>query len=201
MIGAVRVRGLLIGCLVGTTGLVVCGSGLARGPSGDPRGLALLARVHAAYRHVPAVEVTGRNGAFRAHFSLLLHSGVATAEGYVGTSPVGVTRLVARGGGPTYAREPGTACWRKLRRSDSQSLTDIGTRFPDVPHMRVKAPRRVGSVWLLPFVAKGHVFTLRISTRPLQLETLSITERGKTVTEHEKALQAKPTLPVPTPSC
>ena len=169
-------------------------------PRGNREGLELLARVHAAYRHVPAVATTGRIGPLHVRFSLLLHQGVINAEEFVGTGS-GVTTLVARGSGPTYAREPGTRCWRRLRRKNPQSLSDIGTRFPDLPRMQVKAPRRVGPVWLLPVVAQGHTATMRISAKTLLLQSLSVPEHGQTVTEHDQALGTRPKLPTPTPNC
>src|SRR5436190_2357665 len=95
----------------------------ASGPAsatGDPAGLALLARVHRAYSHVPGVGVSGQAGALSFRFTLVLDSGIVVAEQFVGRQPSSVTMLVARRGGPTYAREPGTSCWRPQRSSGSQ---------------------------------------------------------------------------------
>ena len=157
--------------------------------------------MHAAYRPVPGVELTGRLGSLRVRFTLLLRRGVATAEAFRGTSGETVTVLVARGDGPTYAREPGSSCWRRLRRSNPQSLHDIGLRFPDVAGMRVKAPRRAGDVWLLPFTTQGHSATLRISAKTHLVESVTTTRNGQTVTEHDRALTKRPKLPAPTPTC
>lgn len=177
------------------------GAASAASPRGNAKGLELLKRVHAAYRHVPAVLLTGRSGHLRVRFSLLLRRGVATAEEFRGTSPSGVTVLVARGSGPTYARQPGAACWQRLRRSDPQSLSDIGLRFPDAGRMTVKAPRRTGKDWLLPVVAEGNRGTMRISAKTFLVESVSANTNGRTVTEHDYALTERPKLPRPSPRC
>jgi hypothetical protein len=177
------------------------GVATAAPPQGNAKGIALLKRVHAAYRHVAAVLITGHSGDISSRFTLLLKKGVATAEEYHGTTPGGVTILVGRGSGPTYAREPGTSCWRRLSSSDPQSLTDIGKRFPDAGKMTVKAPRRSGSSWLLPVVEDGHHGTMRISAKTFLLQSFAAQTSNGTVTEHDRALSKRPTLPTPSPRC
>lgn len=179
----------------------------ANAPSGNAQGLALLARVHAAYRHVPAVQVTALLGSERVRFTLVLRAGVATAEEFLGVGPAGTTILVARESGPTYAREPGTNCWRRLAPSDSQSLDDLGLRFPDSYRMVVKAPRRSGSSWLLPALSRGSdpgdaaSVTLRINATSLLLESQTVAASGHRAIERTQALTQQPTLPRPAPSC
>jgi len=49
-------------------------------PTGDPKGLALLERVHRAYRTVPAVGISLRLGAASFDYKLVLRSGIGVAE-------------------------------------------------------------------------------------------------------------------------
>lgn len=184
--------------------LAVGGAASAASPQGNAKGVQLLKRVEAAYRHVPAVRLTGRSGQIRSRFFLLLRKGVVTAEEYHGTAPNGVTILIARGTGPTYARQPGAGCWRSLPKSDPQSLTDLGERFPEAgkkTRWNVKAPRRAGAYWLLPVSQGGHRGTMRIYAKTFLLKSFTaVTSRG-TVTEHDQALTARPTLPTSRPRC
>jgi hypothetical protein len=179
----------------------------ASAPHGDAKGLALLARVHAAYRHVPAVQSGARVGPERLLFRLLLRAGVATAEEFLGVGPGGTTTLLARGSGPTYAREPGTSCWRRLAPSDSQSLEDVGLRFPDAYKMVVKAPRRAGAFWLLPVVSQGRYpgeggkFTMHINATTMLLQSQTGSVGGHYLTQYVHALARRPKLPTPTPTC
>ena len=176
-------------------------------PRGNAKGIALLKRVHAAYRDLPAVQTRTHVGPDRVRFTLLLRKGVATAEEFIGVGPTGTTILVARGTGPTYAREAGTQCWRRLAPSDSQSLEDVGLRFPYAYRMLVKAPRRAGAYWLLRVLTHGRssgetgVFTMRINSRTMLLESEAGTASGHRLTEHIKALARRPKLATPTPAC
>src|SRR5439155_12701897 len=91
------VAGLPAACVV-----VATGAGRPPAPpTGDARGLALLARVHRAYVNVPAVAVSGRAGSLSFRFTLVLSSGIGIAEQFVGNGPSGTTTLVARRGAPT----------------------------------------------------------------------------------------------------
>jgi len=179
----------------------------APAPRGNAQGLALLRRVHGAYRHVAAVQMTTRLGAERARFTLWLRKGVATAEQFVGVTPSGTTILVERASGPTYAREAGATCWRRLARSDSQSLEDVGMRFPDDYRMLVEAPRRKGATWLLPIVSQGRypgersAFTLHIDASTMRIKTETGRVSGHTLTEYVKTLNRRPKLATPTPAC
>lgn len=188
-------------------------AGPAAAPRGNSQGLALLERVRSAYRHVPAILVTTRLGADRLLFVFALHEGVTSEEEFLGIGPSGTTLMDARGNGPTYAREPGTSCWRRLAASDS--LQDAGLPFPDFPgasRVLVEAPRRSGDSWLLTIVTEGaHLgdsgtTTLRVNARTMQLDTMTVesearTGTHRTATEHVEALSRRPTMPTPEPRC
>jgi hypothetical protein len=176
-------------------------------PTGNAQGLALLARVHRAYERVPAVVTTARFGTVTARFTLLLRSGVAVGEEYVGATPSGTTTLVASGNGLTYAREPGTNCWRRLPASDSQSLEDIGLRFPDAYTTVVGAPRRSGSEWLLPVRTENRssgeagAGTMHINATTMLVDRETVRLHGRTLTDHVQALAHQPPLFSPQPLC
>lgn len=176
-------------------------------PHGNAVGLSLLKRVNAAYRHVPAVQTSARINGVSDRFTLLLRNGVATAEQFVGAGPGGTTTLVARGTGPTFAREAGSTCWRRLEPTDSQSLEDVGIRFPDAYRMLVKAPRRAGGAWLLPAVSQGRSpgekvsVTMRIDPSTMLVETETAGAGGHKLTEHVKSLARRPRIASPTSRC
>lgn len=176
-------------------------------PTGNAHGLALLARVHRAYERVPAIVTTARFGGVTARFTLLLREGVAVGEEFVGATSTGTTTLVARGGGPTYAREPGTSCWRRLLSTDSQALEDIGLRFPDAYKTIVGVPTRSGSEWLLPVrtenrtPGEGGSGTMHIDAKTMLLDSETVRLHGQTLTDHVQALTRQPRLPSPQPSC
>jgi hypothetical protein len=156
-----------------------------------------MSRVLAAYRHVPGVVINGSAGSQHARFLLVLENGVIVGEQFDG----GNTVLVGHEGEPTYAREPGTNCWRRLSPRDTQSFSDLGTHFPGIPHMLLKTPTRAGSVWLLPVTAQGHDGTLRINASTLQIETVTVTSHGRTAIERDHALAHAPALATPQPLC
>ena len=133
----------------------------ATAATGDRAGLALLDRVDRAYARVPAVIVSGRTGQLQFRFMLVLDSGVTVGEQFFAESPGGVTQLVFRRGGPTYAQNPGTSCWRALASSDPQAFQNVGLPFPDQGGMRVGAPRAVSGGWMLPVTAGGDPVDLR----------------------------------------
>lgn len=193
--------------------LVTCSAGAvataasAGRPTGNAQGLALLARVHRAYERVPAVETSARFRGTNARFTLLLRRGVAVGEEFVGVTSTGTTILVARGSGTTYARQPGSSCWRRLAATDRQSLEDVGLRFPDGYETVVKAPRRTGSVWLLPvhtegrFPGEGGSFVMRINRKTMLLESETGRVSGQPLTNHIVALRRPPALASPKPTC
>jgi hypothetical protein len=176
-------------------------------PTGNAAGLALLARVHKAYESVPAVINTVRVGAVKVRVTLLLREGTATAEENIENTPSGTGILVKWGQGPTYARDPGATCWRRLASTDAQALEDVGIRFPYANRMTVKAPTRAGGIWLLPVVFRGSspgevgAFTMRINAKTLLLQSQTGTAGGNNLTEQIQALAHQPPLPTPRPTC
>jgi hypothetical protein len=196
-VGVITVAGLLALCAAVSNGTAK----LLAPPTGDPGGLALLARVHHAYVNVSAVTIWGDSGALSFRFTVVLRSGFALAEQYVGTEPTGRTMLVARRGSSTFAREPGTSCWRRLAASDPQALEDIGLRFPDLPRMKLERPRRTASGWLLPVVSDGAPFLLAIDGTSMLIRSITIGAGGKRVLERVGTLRSVPRLLLPKPRC
>lgn len=200
MVGASRpVMAVLAVVAVATSSPISAGA-LAP-PSGDRAGLALLARVNRAYARVPAVTIWGRSGIFAFRFEVVLRSGVIVAEQFVGSGPTGTTELVRNQGSPTFAREAGSACWRRLASADQQALDDIGLRFPDEPHMRVEAPRRTRGGWLLPVVGDGGRTVFVIDAKSTLLRSITIASSGKRVLEHVSSLRSVPILLTARPRC
>jgi hypothetical protein len=142
-----------------------------------------------------------------ARFTLVLRHGVAVGEEFVGATSTGTSTLVARGPGPTYAREAGTSCWRRLSATDQQSLEDVGLRFPDGYKTTVGSPTRAGSVWLLPihtegrFPGEGGSFVMHIDAKTMLIESETGRVGGQPLTNHVTALRHSPTLPSPQPAC
>jgi hypothetical protein len=176
-------------------------------PTGNAQGLALLARVHRAYQRVPAVTTVAHLNGIEARFTLVLRRDVVVAEEFVGITAAGTTTLVARGSGPTYAREEGTRCWRRLAPSDRQSLDDLGLPFPDGYTTVVGRPARRGAEWLLPirttgrFPNEGGSFTLHVDAATLLVQRETGRVSGRQLTNTVEALAAGPALPSPQPLC
>jgi hypothetical protein len=170
-------------------------------PTGDRGGLALLGRVHHAYADVPAVAVSGRAGTLSFRFSVVLHSGIVIAEQFVGRESSRVTSLVARRGGPTFAREPGASCWRALRSSDPQAFENIGLHFPDQNAMKVLAPQTTSTGWLLPVVIDGGPGAFTIDRGSIRVRSISVGAGGQRILEHVTVLQAVPRLSRVEPRC
>jgi hypothetical protein len=171
-------------------------------PYGDPAGLALLAHVHRAYVGVPAVAISGRTGSFSFRFTLVLRSGIGVAEQFVGRGATGTTLLVQRRRSPTFAREPGTSCWRALPAADPQSFENIGLRFPDQAGMRVGAPRRTSNGWLLPVSIDREPATFAIQGGSMLIRSITINaQQGRRLIEHVSILHSAPRLLTPEPRC
>ena len=170
-------------------------------PIGDRAGLALLERVHHAYADVPAVAVTGQAGTLSFRFIVVLRSGIVVAEQFEGREPSKVTMLVARRGGPTFAREPGSSCWQALRSSDPQAFENIGLQFPDQPRMRVRAPRTTSTGWLLPVVVDGDPGTFTIDRGSVRVRLISVGPPGHLALEHVSVLHDVPRLTSVAPHC
>lgn len=137
-------------------------------PIGDRHGIALLARIHAAYRRVPALELVvtrreGTPGRF-GHFLIRLHHGTTTAEEFIRPRPAPTT-LLARLDGPTYARDASRRCWRRLPSSDPRTLNNAGIAFPYERKEKVAPPRRVGHSWILKIEDPNDYWFLATQTR------------------------------------
>lgn len=181
--------------------LVCAAAAYAKPPSGDPKGLALLDRVHGAYRSVPGVTSRLRLGTTSFATTIVLKSGVVVAEQLVVRTPTGTTTTVARGSGPTFARDAGKSCWRRLSASDQQSFDDLGMRFPDEPGLRVKAPRSAGTTWKLDVVASGQPATFVVDRKSLRVRAVTFSGNSGTFTETVSALRSAPKVAVPAHLC
>jgi hypothetical protein len=172
-------------------------------PTGDPKGLALLERVHRAYRTVPAVGISLRLGAASFDYKLVLRAGIGVAEQVVVRQAGRTTTLVARLGGPTWVRDPGRACWRRLAPapSDSQAIHDLGQRFPDQLLTRVKAPRRTPTGWRLPVSISGETAAFVIDRKSLLIRSIVVANPQMSYVEHVTALRPAPRLAFPTRRC
>src|SRR5207248_204698 len=144
--------------------------------------------------------VSGQAGTLSFRWTLVLGSGIGVAEQFVGREPSGVTMLVAHRGGPTFAREQGSSCWRALRSSDRQALDNLGLPFPDQPAMRVRAPRVTRTGWLLPVVVDGDAGTFAVERSSAQVRTITIGV-GHPILERVTALRSAPRLPPAEPRC
>jgi hypothetical protein len=180
-----------------TAGLV---GSAATAATGDRAGLALLDRVHRAYARVPAVTVSGQTGPLSFRWTLVLDSGVTVGEQFVAVGPGGVAQLVVRRGGPTYARDPGSSCWRALKRSDQRSFENVGLPFPDQAQMKVGTPRTVAGGWQLPVVADGDPGTFSVD-RGSRVKSITVVASGRRIFERVTPLQSAPALASPDPHC
>ncbi len=133
-------------------------------PIGNPRGKALLARVHRAYRQVGAIELSAvpreSTFSFPRRFVLILRQGTVVAEEFSRPGSRGIT-VVARRFGPTYARDAGARCWHRLPSTDPRTLVDVGFPFPYSRHgMKVIAPQPTSFGWLLKSEHKDNYWFL-----------------------------------------
>jgi hypothetical protein len=196
-------QGVLLGATVAA--LAVSGataSGAGSPPTGNARGLELLAVVHRAYAHVPAVAISGKAAGLTFRFTLVLRSGVGVAEQFVGSSKAGTTTLVAPSGPVTYARDPGRTCWRRVPEADPQTFDNIGMRFPDHAGMRVQKPRRAaGGTWQLPAVVGGQPGVFVIDGKTAIVRSITVSAGGARIDERVRSLAAAPKLAVPAPLC
>jgi hypothetical protein len=171
-------------------------------PRGNARGVALLARVRRTYTHYRGVVITGRIGALAARFTLRLDAGAVVGEGFSGTRGAGTTELVALPGSSTFARDPGSSCWRPVPATDPQALTDIGHHFPFAPSgVPVEAPQPNQHGWSLSVQADGRSSTFTIDRATLLVQSITVRAPGKSVTELVRTLAPTPILPTPQPRC
>jgi hypothetical protein len=171
-----------------------------RSSGNDPQGVALLARVHQAYRSVAGVSIAGKTGALSFEYTLNLRSGIGVAEEFVGRQPSGTTVLVAHGR-PTYVFDSGRACWTALSASAPQTFENLGLHFPDQPGMSVKAPARTATGWSLTLVSDGTPGTLEIDRTSLHIRSLTVKTPSADIVEHVTILSSAPQLPEPEPRC
>jgi hypothetical protein len=171
-------------------------------PTGNSKGLALLNRVLAAYRHVPGVSVTGSYaGTFFGYVTALRRGNAVAVEV---RAPFGNT-FVRRLGGPTYELASGKTCWRAVPDSDPQSIADLGRPFGLEPNMRVGAPRRIASGWRLPVrYTQGNssgTFTYVVDGRTLLFRSARTVTGGSVLEEMFRPLTRTPAIPQTKPRC
>jgi hypothetical protein len=194
----IRVGGIAVGLLVWAVFAVA--TVRAAPPRGNSQGLALLSRVHRAYVTVPAVSVSARIGARPSRFTIILRSGIVTAEQFQFGSGADALILVASGSTTTYRRQPGNTCWRKV--PVAQSLDAIGLPFPDEQHMNVGKPERTTSGWLLRVTGDGGPYTFAIAGTTLRLRSITVRAPGApAIVERVSVLPVAPRLDIPSPRC
>ena len=177
-------------------------SSTARSAPATSAGAELLRRVTSSYGRVPAVLVTATVQGSSGRFSVILRRGVVIAEQFVGGAGRTATKLVAPPHSPTYALQPGTACWRQLSAANPQALMDIGERFPVVPGAVVlSAPQRTPVGWLLRVRITTTTAIYAIDRATLRVDSITFTQGRGSVTERVRALSAAPALIKPVPRC
>jgi hypothetical protein len=190
-----------IAALAVTVALVCAAAVQAAPPSGNAKGLALLDRMHGAYRSVPAVAISLRLGTTSFDSTVVLRSGVVVGEQLVVRTPTGTTTMVARGKDPTFSRSAGASCWRRLSRKDKLAFDDLGFRFPDEPGLRVQAPRSTATAWLLDVVSQGQPATYVVDKKSHRIRSVTIRSNGSVFTENVRSLKSAPKLAVPARPC
>jgi hypothetical protein len=184
---------------LGVVGMLAAGCGGGAGPTMD--GSALLARVRAAYLHVPAVQtVLSINNQNAQSYTHLLRHGIVTNELYHMRLPA-PDLVIAYGNGRAYEFRPKPRCW-VLDPEYGVSQDDRGSRFPDIASRQVKTARRVGSVWQLPVAKNGHTeYTMLVDAKTFLVKRLVFATGGGHDVERYKALRQAPTFPTPRPLC
>lgn len=178
----------------------------AHAPTGDAKGLALLAKIQRAYRNVPAVKLYGTTSGVSAQFVIVLRHGIGVAESFSALAPQGSERLVTHAGA-TYELRVGTTCWRKLSPRNTASLEDVGVRFPLSFRTRVSAPKLTAGAWQLPvhmegkFKGEGGNAILIVDPHTYRIRANIDRSNAANAIEHVVALKQAPKLPQPTPLC
>ena len=168
----------------------------AGAPTGDTKGVALLARVEKAYRSVPGVKI--RLGPLTA--LLVLRSGVVVTE----EATLGTSIYVSRDGRTTYVDVPSKSCWL---RSQGITLEFPGTHFPlSYRTTAIQAPHRVAGGWTVKMTTESAtgvrtIVELRINTPSYLVRSALVTESGKKLTEQVTDLSVRPKVPTPRPLC
>lgn len=174
----------------------------------DPRGLALLAQINKAYTHVPGVKIgLTFNGVSVGSFTEVLRKDTVVAEQFVGSSSAGTTMLVAPEGSPTFAREPGSTCWKALPSKNPQTLTDIGhpTSILGIGTLKgiVVGPPIAGldGDETLRIVQGATSSFLIINGKTLLIQRVDASTPGKLAEEYISNLTSTPKLLKPGPRC
>jgi hypothetical protein len=142
-----------------------------------------------------------RLGASSFDYRLVLRSGIGVAEQVMVGQGGRTTTLVARWGGPTWVRDPGRSCWRRLAASDPRAIHDLGRRFPDQLLTRVKAPLRTPTGWRLPVSIGGETAVFVIDRKSLLIRSIVVKNPQMSYVEHVSALRPAPRLAFPTRRC
>jgi hypothetical protein len=168
----------------------------ARGPVGDAEGIVLARRVNAAYRRVPGLVMTTRQGPDTQEVTLALAGGRDRAAHIVVTSGgkrsewIGLSRA-------GFSREAGAACWTKgdPDTSSQPAINLNGSRF--------YAPRASGAVVRLrvleqiPGAEDTGYFVYTIDRRSGRV----IAQTAGGVTSRWRALARAPRIAAPTALC
>jgi hypothetical protein len=214
-----RVRNVLA---AGSVGLALLAAGAVAAAGTGSGAATLLSRVQHAYRNTPGIELaaTARSRSARTparRFLLGLHHGTVTAEEFIGPGRHGVL-LVARRGGPTFRRVAGGSCWGRLHRSDSRTLLNVGSPFPE--HGKALIRHNKAGVRQLVIETHSAFWYLAGSVVPAQIARksfLTVTPNAATYTIRSirvrapepsvqatltvKPLTSRPPIPRPTPTC
>jgi len=182
--------------------VVVAAAAATAAPS-SPAGVALLGQVERTYAHVPGVIVTASTSSGPlGRFTEVLSGGTTVAEEFVSSGGTATTTVVARSGGPTYARAPGTKCWRALLATDPRQLTDIGQRFVnfDTRRQQIGAPRATAFGWTVA-VSSGRVSATFAITRAHLVQSIAARNGASTAHAAVANLTRAPRIASPTPRC
>jgi hypothetical protein len=186
-------------------GVVGARSAAAAPPVGDPQGLALWARVNAAYTGVAGAEIVSRAGSLAVRFAVVLRAGRIQAARVEVPEPGGMDLIVGRVGSGTLARDAGSSCWRLLPSSDPRAIGELGRKFLNSPGMRIGRPRRTAAGWTLPVVARDGSnrtdFVFTIESRSLMVSSFTATNTGVRFGGSVRALATAPSIPTTTPRC
>ncbi|MGD0981914.1 MAG: hypothetical protein ABR946_10620 [Solirubrobacteraceae bacterium] len=173
-------------------------------PGSDARGLALLAAIDNAYTRVAGVEVRiTLRGKQLGSFTDTLRGGSVVAEQFVAKSSVGTTMLVAPHGSPTFAREPGTSCWRILLPASPQALSDVGHPFlvfakDTVVHRPTPVANGLES---LDLVEGTTSVALTVEAKTLLVARMDARMGSEVAEDSVTNLSAAPKLLIPRPLC
>jgi hypothetical protein len=172
--------------------------------SRNAAGAALLARVVAAYEHVPGAIVIDRSATETVTFTQTLKAEKVVSEQAVATGNGATTVLVSRNGPPTFAKEPGTSCWSRLTKTSGQNLTDVGqpflTHLFTLPNVAIGVPRRTATGWTVTVSQAGTTLTFTVA-RSMLLQSMVGTHSGQKAEVSIENLTRAPTLATPAPSC